>query len=67
MICKVCHVPVEGKSHQFTFAAERDELCFGCHEDSRDMMLAEHLHTPVANGDCTVDAVDLMELLGNWS
>lgn len=52
-ICSICHVPVEGKQHKFTLAAEKEQLCFNCHENSRDMMLEEHLHTPVADGDCT--------------
>ncbi|RKX19746.1 MAG: cytochrome C [Candidatus Zixiibacteriota bacterium] len=51
-ICVICHNLVEGKKHKFEFAAEKEELCFGCHEDSRDMMLNDHLHTPVANGNC---------------
>lgn len=51
--CVVCHTPVEGKEHEFTFPAERAELCFACHEDSRDLMLAAFVHTPVAEGDCT--------------
>ncbi len=52
-ICIVCHAPVPHKKHQFTLTAEKEELCFNCHEDSRDMMLEDHLHTPVSDGDCT--------------
>jgi predicted CXXCH cytochrome family protein len=51
-ICDICHAPVEGEDHKFQFTAEKEELCFACHEDKRDMMLEEHLHTPVADGDC---------------
>lgn len=51
-ICNICHNLVEGKKHKFEFAAEKEELCFGCHEESRDMMLKNNLHTPVANGNC---------------
>ncbi len=51
-ICNICHAPVEGKKHKFTLTAEREELCFNCHEDNREMMLEDHLHTPVADGDC---------------
>jgi predicted CXXCH cytochrome family protein len=32
---------------------EKAELCFACHEDNRDMMQENHLHTPVAGGECT--------------
>lgn len=52
-ICNVCHTTVEGKDHEFKFYAEKDELCFECHENSRDMMLEDHIHTPVADGNCT--------------
>jgi len=51
-ICTVCHNPVPGKDHEFQFAAEKETLCFGCHEDKRDMMLEDHRHTPVAQGNC---------------
>jgi len=51
-ICTVCHNPVEGEKHTFKFAAEKDELCFNCHETSRDMLLNDHVHTPVAEGNC---------------
>jgi predicted CXXCH cytochrome family protein len=51
-ICNVCHSPVEGEDHEFVFFAEKDELCFGCHETNRDMMLENHLHTPVSEGNC---------------
>ena len=51
--CAVCHVPVEGADHAFGFIAEGDELCFACHEDSRDLMLSDYVHTPVAKGSCT--------------
>jgi predicted CXXCH cytochrome family protein len=51
--CVVCHNPVEGEDHEFTFPAERAELCFACHENSRDLMLEANIHTPVAEGDCT--------------
>ena len=51
--CVVCHNPVEGEDHKFTFPAERAELCFACHEGKRDMMLEANIHTPVAEGDCT--------------
>ncbi len=50
-ICSVCHNPVEGKTHEFTFPSDKVELCFSCHEDSRDMMLQESLHTPVSDGN----------------
>ncbi|HUU46165.1 MAG TPA: cytochrome c3 family protein [Acidobacteriota bacterium] len=51
-ICSICHNRVEGKDHEFVMAAEKEELCFNCHETTRDMMLENHLHTPVATGDC---------------
>lgn len=51
--CTVCHNPVEGKDHQFVFAMEKEELCFACHDETRDMMLEPHRHTPVAAGECT--------------
>ncbi len=51
--CVVCHTPTEGEDHKFTFPAEREELCFACHEDSRDLMLEANIHTPVAKGNCT--------------
>jgi predicted CXXCH cytochrome family protein len=52
-VCTVCHNPVEGQEHQFNFALEKQDLCFACHDASRDMMMENHRHTPVANGDCT--------------
>ena len=51
--CHVCHETVEGEEHKFTYTAEHEELCFACHEDSRDLMLEESVHTPVADGECT--------------
>jgi len=51
-ICNICHALVEGEDHKFRFTAEKEELCFACHEDKRDMMLEDHLHTPVADGNC---------------
>lgn len=51
-ICVVCHNPVEGKDHEFTYVADKEELCFSCHEDKRDMMLEDNVHTPVAEGNC---------------
>lgn len=51
-ICTICHTLVKGEKHKFILSAEKDELCFNCHETSRDMMLQEHLHTPVADGNC---------------
>ncbi len=51
-ICTVCHTPLEGKDHEFVLAADKQELCFNCHETSRDMMLEDHVHTPVAEGKC---------------
>jgi predicted CXXCH cytochrome family protein len=51
-ICTICHSPADGKDHEFTLAAEKEELCFNCHEEKRDMMLEEHQHTPVAEGNC---------------
>lgn len=51
-ICTICHTEVAGKKHEFTFVEEKEELCFGCHEAKRDMMLEDNLHTPVANGNC---------------
>jgi predicted CXXCH cytochrome family protein len=52
-ICTVCHNPVEGKDHEFVMAAEKEELCFNCHDRLRDMMLENSVHTPVAEGNCT--------------
>ncbi len=51
--CTVCHNPVDGEDHEFRFAAEKQDLCFACHERSRDMMLLAHQHTPVVEGNCT--------------
>jgi predicted CXXCH cytochrome family protein len=50
--CAVCHRTVNEKDHTFQLALDGEELCFACHETSRDMMLLEHAHTPVANGRC---------------
>ncbi len=51
--CSVCHVAVAGTDHRFEFAAAKEELCLACHEDSREVMLQENIHTPVAEGNCT--------------
>lgn len=51
-ICTICHVPVKGKDHEFKFFAEKDQICFACHDESRKMTLENHVHTPVLNGDC---------------
>ncbi len=50
--CTVCHNPLENVDHQFVLATEKEELCFNCHETSRDMMLSDFLHTPVSEGNC---------------
>jgi predicted CXXCH cytochrome family protein len=52
-VCNVCHVPTPDKDHEFTLFAAKEELCLGCHETSRDMMLQEHVHSPVLEGNCT--------------
>ena len=51
-ICTICHNPVEGKDHEFVFSVDKEELCFSCHEAKREMMLEDHLHSPVAVGNC---------------
>lgn len=51
--CTVCHVPAAGKDHEFSLFAVKEELCLGCHENSRDMMLKESVHRPVLEGNCT--------------
>ncbi len=51
-LCTVCHKTVPEKKHQFVLAAQKQELCFSCHETSRDMMLKDHQHKPVAEGNC---------------
>jgi predicted CXXCH cytochrome family protein len=51
--CVVCHAAVPGAEHEFQFTANGEELCFACHEDSRELMLSEQVHTPVAQGFCT--------------
>lgn len=51
--CSVCHVAIKGEDHKFNFAADKQDLCFACHEDSRDLMLEQSVHTPVAEGKCT--------------
>lgn len=51
-ICTICHTEVQGQKHKFQLYAEKDELCFNCHEAKRDMMLEDFLHTPVADGNC---------------
>jgi predicted CXXCH cytochrome family protein len=51
-ICNICHTLVNEKDHKFMLTSDKEELCFGCHEAKRDMMLEDHLHTPVANGNC---------------
>lgn len=51
-ICSVCHVKKDGKDHEFKLYLEKEELCLACHEDKRDMMLEDYLHTPVADGNC---------------
>ncbi len=50
--CAVCHRTLEDGDHTFELALRGEELCFACHETSRDMMLLEHAHTPVADGEC---------------
>lgn len=52
-VCSVCHRVTDEKKHQFQLAAEKEELCFACHDTSRDMMLEDWVHTPVGEGDCT--------------
>ncbi len=52
-ICTICHNPVEGKDHEFKFMAEKEKLCFACHDESRNLIIAENVHTPVAEGKCT--------------
>lgn len=51
-ICTICHTPQADKKHKFEFSADKEELCFSCHEAKRDMMLEDHLHTPVSDGNC---------------
>lgn len=51
-ICTVCHVKQGGQDHEFKLYLEKEELCLACHEAKRDMMLEEHLHSPVADGNC---------------
>ncbi len=51
-ICTICHTEVQGKKHQFEYTTDKEELCFACHEEKRDMMLEDYLHTPVADGNC---------------
>jgi predicted CXXCH cytochrome family protein len=51
-ICTVCHNPLPNEDHKFALVAEKDELCFGCHEEKRDMVLKEFVHGPVGVGDC---------------
>lgn len=50
--CNVCHVSVAGQDHEFTYPQEGANLCFVCHEDKHKQMNLEHLHTPVAEGNC---------------
>lgn len=52
-ICTVCHTPIKGKDHRFSLSNDEGELCLGCHEEKRDMMLEHSVHTPVADGKCT--------------
>ena len=49
-ICTVCHTPATGKKHEFTFAAEKEELCWTCH-DPEDFEGAV-VHGPFAAGFC---------------
>jgi len=51
--CTVCHVPDENDDHAFTLMAEKEELCFACHETKRDLMAEAAVHKPVADGTCT--------------
>ncbi len=51
-ICNICHTLVDQKKHEFIFTTDKEELCFGCHETTRDMMIEDHVHTPVADGNC---------------
>ncbi len=51
--CTVCHKVVEGDDHAFTIPGKQTDLCFACHETSRDLMLRRNIHEPVANGECT--------------
>ena len=52
-ICTICHLETNKKDHLFSFTSDKEELCFGCHENNRDMMMQNYLHTPVADGNCT--------------
>jgi predicted CXXCH cytochrome family protein len=51
-MCSICHTPTNERKHEFELVAEREELCFACHDTSRDMMLEDYVHTPVAEGAC---------------
>lgn len=50
--CTICHNRVEGKDHEFKFTMQKEELCFACHDEKRDMMLQSNVHTPVSEGNC---------------
>lgn len=52
-VCSVCHTLTDEKNHKFALTAEKEQLCFNCHETSRDMMLEDFVHTPVSDGNCT--------------
>lgn len=51
-MCLVCHSRTKEDKHDFVLAEEKEDLCFACHEERRDMMLEDHLHTPVSDGNC---------------
>jgi predicted CXXCH cytochrome family protein len=51
-LCSICHQVEDEKEHQFSLVAEDEVLCFACHDSSRDMMLEDYVHTPVAGGEC---------------
>ena len=31
-ICTICHAQVPGEDHKFEYTADKQELCFGCHD-----------------------------------
>jgi predicted CXXCH cytochrome family protein len=44
--CAACHTLTDPKLHAFALTSEKQELCFGCHDEIDD----EVVHPPVAEG-----------------
>ena len=50
--CDACHQPAGTDAHKFTWAAERSELCYECHDE--DEFDGKVKHAPMEQGQCTI-------------